>query len=125
MFYLEKQKTTSTPYILADEAKGYLKISGESFPENVSEFYKDIVDWLTEFLEGNFSKFLVDFELVYFNSSSSKLFMNIMEMLDNSAEAGKDISVNWICDQNNDIIVECGEDFKEDFENLTINIVLM
>lgn len=123
MFRLELEKTVSTPYILADEALGLLKISGESFPENVSEFYRSLMQWLTEFLESDFEKFQADFELVYFNSSTSKLLMNIMELLSNAAERGKNVIVNWFSDSENEIIIECGEEFKEDFPNLELNIL--
>ncbi len=124
MFRLEKQRTTSTPYILIDEAESYMVISGESFPENVSEFYKDVIQWLSNYLDRNFSKLTVDFELVYFNSSTSKLLMNVFDLLETAVSNGKFIVVNWIYNADNDIIKECGEEFAEDFDSLKINLVI-
>ena len=38
-YFLEKQKTASTPYILIDEAHSYMKFEGKSFPEKAGEFF--------------------------------------------------------------------------------------
>lgn len=123
MYKLEKEKTASTPYILIDEENNYLKISGESFPENVTEFYKDVAAWLDNYMKTDFPSFTADFELIYFNSSTSKFLTNILELLDTVASEGKKITVNWITNPENDIITECGEEFSEDFINLEFNIV--
>lgn len=48
-YFLEKQKTGSTPYILIDEAKQYMNFEGESFHENVIEFYREVAVWLQAF----------------------------------------------------------------------------
>jgi hypothetical protein len=45
----------------------------------------------------------------------------LLEM-DNSDNSDK-ITVNWITTKNNRIIIECGEDFEEDLENLTFNLI--
>ena len=72
-FKLEKQKTTSTPYVLVDEEKNYMKLEGRSFHENVAEFFKEINDWLDTYLASDFREFTFDCEMNYFNSSTAKL----------------------------------------------------
>ncbi len=123
-FYKEIQKTGSTPYVLVDEAKGYMKFEGESFHENVSEFFEDISEWLAGYLASDFSSLTFDCALSYFNSSTAKLLFNILLVMDEYALKGKDIAVNWITTEDNEIIIECGEDFMEDCENLTFNLVV-
>ncbi len=123
-FMLEKQKTGSTPYILIDEEKGYLRFEGESFHENVIEFYKDISVWLDEYLETDFKTLTFDCELQYFNSSTAKLLLNILMKMDEYATGGRTIIANWITTEDNDIIVECGEDFQEEMSNLTFNMII-
>lgn len=123
-FHLEKQKTGSTPYIYVDEAQGYMKFEGESFHENVIEFYHEIGDWLRSYLETEFKTFTFDCELKYFNSSTAKLLLNmLMEMDEHSTDDNK-ITVNWITTADNDIIVECGEDFQEEMEHLEFRLVI-
>jgi len=120
---LELPKTESTPLILIDEEKGYMRFEGESYSENVISFYKVVTDWLSGYLESDFTKFTFDCALEYFNSSTSKLLYNMLTDMDDAASDGKDIVVNWYADKDNDIIIESGEDFEEDLENLKFNLI--
>jgi hypothetical protein len=123
-YRLEKEKTTSTPYILIDEEKNHMKFEGRSFHENVVEFYRDVNNWLDTYLETDFGCFTFDFEMNYFNSSTSKLLHNMLTKMDEHASDEKKVIVNWITTEDNDIIIECGEDFQEDFNNLKFNMVI-
>lgn len=123
-FFMEKQKTGSTPYILIDEEKRYMKFEGESFHENVIEFYREVGNWLETFLKTEFIGFTFDCELKYFNSSTAKLLLNMLMEMDEYATDGRTVTVNWITTSDNDIIIECGEDFQEEMENLQFNLVV-
>ena len=123
-FRLEKDKTTSTPYILLDEDKSYMKLEGRCFHENVGEFFEEINNWLSAYLVTDFKIFTFDNAMNYFNSSTTKLLYNMLKKLDSYASADKNIVVNWITSPGNDIMVECGEDFQEEMENLEFNIVI-
>jgi len=123
-YRLEKGKTTSTPYILIDEEKSYMRFEGRSFHENVAEFYRDVNDWLDTYLVKDFVSFTFDFEMNYFNSSTSKFMHNMLTKMDEYASDEKKVIVNWITTEDNDIIIECGEDFQEDFTNLKFNMII-
>lgn len=123
-YFLEKQKTGSTPYILIDEAKQYMNFEGESFHENVIEFYREVAVWLQAFLKTDFETLTFDCELNYFNSSTAKFLWNILIEMDEYATEKRKVIVNWITTHDNDIIIECGEDFQEEMEHLQFNLVL-
>jgi len=123
-YRLEIQKTGSTPYVLIDEENGYMKFDGESYHENVIIFFKDVTDWLGAFLLTDFGVFIFECALKYFNSSTAKLLLNMLTNMDDSSQDGKKVIVNWIADEENDIIIECGEDFKEEMENLEFNLII-
>jgi len=123
-FYLERQQTVSTPYVLVDEAKGYMMMDGRSFHENTSEFFSGIDAWLDNYLLTDFKNFTFDCSLNYFNSSTVKALLNIILKMDKFSSPEKKVVVNWITFKNNEIVVECGEDFKEEVTNLTFNIVI-
>ena len=123
-FRLEKQKTTSTPYVLIDEEKSCLKVSGRSFHEDIVNFYKDIDAWLDSYLASDFKLFTFDCELNYLNSSTIKALLNMIIKMDKNASDEKKIIINWITTDINEIVIECGEDFREDIENLTFNLVI-
>ncbi len=116
--------TKSTPRIFFDERKNVLELRGESYPENTSEFYDPLFKWLDKHLDELLEEsFTVDIELIYFNSSSSKILMNLFDRLEEKAEEGKNIAVNWIYDKKNDSSLEYGEEFKEDLTTLPFNLV--
>jgi len=120
------EQTQSTPYVFFNPATNILIIKGESFPENSAKFYAPVLDWLREYLEGiKDEKVSVQFEIIYFNSSTSKVFMTIFDLLQEEAEKGKDVSVLWLCDKENETAIECGEEFKEDLDHLPFQIKLI
>jgi len=123
-FKMEKERATSTPYVLVDEEKGYMKFEGRCFFENVGLFFKEINDWLDEYLTTDFNSFTFDNELSYFNSSTTKLMFNMLMKMDKHSTEENKVIVNWITTEDNDIMIECGEDFREETENLEFNIII-
>ncbi len=117
------EQTQSTPYIYLNPTTNVLIIKGESFPENSAKFYAPVLEWLREYLEClKNEKVSLQFEIIYFNSSTSKIFMTIFDMLQEKSAEGKDITVLWLCDKENETAIECGEEFKEDLESLPFRI---
>jgi len=123
-YRLEKEKTNTTPYILVDEEKGYMRFEGESYLEDISGFFKEIREWLEEYLLSDFTLFKFDCAMIYFNSSTMKLLYNLLREMDKYSVDGNKVIVNWIVSNGDDMIIECGEDFKEEMENLEFNIVI-
>ena len=114
------EETKYTPTINLD-VNGTISIVGKSYPENTFEFYAPVMEWLgTYFEEGN-KKLTLNMEITYFNSSSSKLFFDMFDLLDENNS--DELVINWIYDEDNESALEAGEDFKDDFEDLTINFV--
>lgn len=121
---LHIEATKSTPLIDFDHETGRLIVKGESYPEYAAKFYAPVFAWLTDHLKADGGpETVLDLEIAYFNSSSSKALMNIFDMLEEAAEAGSSITVNWRYDEKNEAAEECGEEFKEDIENITFNLV--
>ena len=123
-FFLEKQKTTSTPYILVDESKGYLKMEGKSFPEKALEFYSDVNAWLDDYLLTDFNELAFDFAMDYYNSSTLKVILDMMQKMDDHSVGSNKITINWIATEDDDIAIESGEDIKEDMVNLEFNLII-
>lgn len=116
-------ETKYTPDINLNAQTGVLDIRGKSYPENTFEFYKPMMDWLENYFDGNAKEnTTVNMEIIYFNSSSSKLFFDFFDLLDEVKE-DNNIEINWIYDEENESALEAGEDFIEDFEELKINLV--
>jgi len=67
--------------------------------------------------------FKVVIELYYFNSSSAKFLFDFFEYLEETAEAGRNILVQWCYREEDDTMMEAGEDFQEDMEHCTYELV--
>jgi hypothetical protein len=123
-FYFERQKTTSAPYILINEEKNYMKFEGQCFHEKVVDLFKEVNDFLDRYLVSDFSVFTFDCAMPYFNSSTTKLLLNMLFKMDGHANAKKKIIVNWIIKKDNDIMIDSIETFKDYIDNLEFNLVL-
>ncbi len=121
---LEIIATKSSPEINFNAQTNVLSIVGESYPENTAQFYEPVFEWLDIYLtELSDQQVTVNMELIYFNSSSSKALMDIFDLLEEASDDGKKIVLNWIYDEENDAALEYGEEFAEDIETLTFNLV--
>ena len=112
-----------TPEISLDANTGILSMVGKSYPENTFDFYKPVMEWMEEYFSGNAKdKTVINMEIIYFNSSSSKLFFDFFDLVE-EADDNHCIEVNWIYDEENESAQEAGEDFQDDFESLNFNLI--
>ena len=116
--------TVSSPEIQFDPKAMPFEIRGESYPENSWVFYGPMFEWLESYFS-TIREDLVEFdmEILYFNSSSSKTFMDFFDMLDEQADKGKNIVVNWWYHEENESARECGEEFMEDVDKIKFNLI--
>lgn len=120
---LKIEETKYTPSIELNQSTGTISIIGKSYPENTFEFYEPVMKWIEEYFDGNaIEETTINLEIIYFNSSSSKLFFDFFDLLEENNNDHK-ITINWIYDEENESALEAGEDFQEDFEDLTINLL--
>ena len=119
---LKFEATKYTPEITLD-GSGTISLVGKSYPENTFEFYAPMMEWLEGYFDGDTADVtVVNMEIIYFNSSSSKLFFDFFDLLDENA-GDNTLEINWIYDEENESAEEAGEDFIEDFEDLNIKLV--
>jgi len=103
---------------------GKISLVGKSYPENTSEFYEPVIEWITNYFDTNPTEVtFVTLEIIYFNSSSSKLFFDFFDLLEAKSKNHK-IDIQWVYDEENESAEEAGEDFIEDFEDLNIKLVV-
>lgn len=123
---LEIAATDRSPAVSFDFGSHRLTISGESYPEDVSAFYHPIFEALDTYLADlGDGSCRFDFKLIYFNSSSAKAIMMLMEKLDEAAKNGSSIEVYWHFDEEDDTMQELGEELGEDLEHVTFHLEKM
>jgi hypothetical protein len=120
---LYKESTKYTPEINFDPDSAQLTIKGKSYPENSNEFFADIMEWVEKYFESPREGTVFTFEIPYYNSSTSKALFDIMDVLDESKQGGASFSVVWRYDRDNEAAQDMGEEFQEDFEELSIELV--
>ncbi|MBF0471680.1 MAG: DUF1987 domain-containing protein [Gammaproteobacteria bacterium] len=114
--------TERSPEIHFDFENATFLLKGESYPEDVPAFYGEAISQLKKFLNDNEGiEVTFNFELIYFNSSSAKVLMDLFDTLDQAGERHT-ITINWIHAADDDNMEEMGEEFAEDLENITFNL---
>jgi len=104
--------TPKTPTVNFDSATGKIEIKGRSIPENSIEFYKPLVDWLEAYSTAAQANTAVNIQLEYFNTSSSKCILDIFKKLENIAKAGSNVIINWYYEEDDEDMLEAGEDYQ-------------
>lgn len=104
--------TAKTPTVYFDANKGLIELKGRSIPENSIDFYNPIFDWIMKYAELKQANTVVNMQLEYFNSSSSKCVMEVFKKLEIVAKAGSNVLVNWYYNKDDDEIFSAGEEFK-------------
>ncbi len=116
------EATKYTPQINMNYQDGLVKMEGKSYPENTFEFYEPIMKWMDEYFQAPQAKTTIELEIIYFNSSSSKLFFDFFDLIEEHKDQSQ-IEIKWIYDEENESAMEAGEDFQEDFESLNFNLI--
>jgi hypothetical protein len=106
--------TKSTPLVNFNKKGKTLSFSGQSYPENAASFYNDIFTWIEGYFENGYTELLIEFKLVYMNTSSTKSIMTLLDIMEGHFENNATIAIKWYYDPDNDIIEECGQDLSED-----------
>lgn len=118
------EETKYTPAVNFDIKEGILNIKGNSYPENTLEFYDPILNTMENFFKLTKNKdIILNIEIVYFNSSSSRVFFEIFDLIEDFSTQ-LNFVINWIYESDNEGVLEIGEDFKEDFLKLNFNIIV-
>ncbi|MGZ4099988.1 MAG: DUF1987 domain-containing protein [Bacteroidia bacterium] len=114
MLMLDICGTEDTPVIKFDTDNNHFTITGRSLPEDVTEFYKPVFEWLREFSENATVSTVFKFKLEYFNTASSKIILDILMKLEDIHSQKNDVvSVEWFYSESDDDMLEAGEEYKE------------
>jgi len=99
--------------VILDTENEILEISGRSLPEDVTAFFEPILNWLDEYSEEPNEKTVFSFKLVYFNTASSKLILDILMKLEEMYEDGKEVLVKWFFPDDDEDMEEAGEEYAD------------
>ncbi len=99
------------PNIDFNAETGICEIEGESYMDNAVGFFSSLFEWLKTFFEENEKgSITLVFKLKYYNTSSSRIFYDLIEFLKEYEQGGGNVKIEWHY-QKGDIDIE--EDIKD------------
>ncbi len=104
--------TSKTPTVKFDASTGILELKGRSIPENSIEFYKPLIEWIEKYGQSPQPKTVVNVQLEYFNTSSSKCILDVFKRLESIVNNGHDVVINWHYEEDDEDMLEAGEDYQ-------------
>ncbi|MFO8066253.1 MAG: SiaC family regulatory phosphoprotein [Bacteroidales bacterium] len=114
-FYLKG--SVDTPEVLLDlnDNGCLIKLSGRSLPEDSRNFYSPIMDWLIKYSNSELINTKIIFQFEYINSSSSKLLLELLDLIRQIFSKGKEdlLFIEWRYLEDDDDMLEAGQDFED------------
>ncbi len=101
--------TSSTPQVAYSTTSGLCSLVGVSTPVDSMDFYRPIIQWVmdhqSEIKEGT----QFEFQLNYFNSSSMKALLWLIQQISELIQSGKDWKLVWVVLEEDEFMQEGGE----------------
>lgn len=115
-------ETRTTPKIHFDLSWGILDIKGVSIPEYPREYYQPLLDAITKYGEHPKEITTINFSLIYFNSSSTRSLLTILNAFRNLGLSKDKLRINWYYDVADEDQLETVRDL-EALANMEFNYI--
>jgi len=106
-------KTKKTPLINLNFEENTFQIQGPSFSEDIAEIYVPVFDWIESEIPKLNQELECELYFTVLNSASHKKIFQMLIKLDKFYSEGKNIKVKWCYDEDDEDIMEMGEDLIE------------
>ncbi len=104
--------SSKTPLIHLDAEKGLIELKGRSTPEDIDKLYLPVISWIDAYLKNPKDITTVNFHFEYFNSSTTKALMRLINKLVVVHKLGITfLIINWL--YYDEDMLEYGEDFQD------------
>ncbi|MBU3695009.1 MAG: DUF1987 domain-containing protein [Rhodocyclaceae bacterium] len=117
--------STRTPEIDFNFETGEFSMAGESYPEDVRAFYDEPVRQFVGWLGSSDTPVNFDFRLVYFNSSSARVLVGLIDQIEDAARDGRACRIRWHHAADDENIRELGEEFGSDLSATRFELVVL
>lgn len=91
---------------------GDLLLKGVSIPENILKFYKPVMDWMERFEKQKVEYVKMTFEIEYANTSSSRVFIDLIKRVDGLKKNGVNSTIIWRYAEGDDDNYDLGKDME-------------
>jgi len=118
--YIEKTKKAPLIHISLEE--NIFQIKGPSFSEDIIEIYTPVIEWIENEMPKLDKEIFCEFYFTVLNSASHKKIFQILIKLNSLLDDGKDVKIKWYYDEDDEDIMEMGEDLI-DLINLPFELI--
>jgi hypothetical protein len=109
--FFECQK--ESPCVHYDKEQNIFEISGKSFAKYSRHIYKDVLDWLNEYIKKPNKETIVSFKFEFYDTSSAKMILEILKKLDWLYSQKHKVEIHWYFPEDDDDIEEAGEIYSK------------
>ena len=106
-------KTKKTPLINLNLEGNVFQIKGPSFSEDIIEVYNPVISWIDDAIPSLEKELNCELYFTVLNSASHKKIFQILIKLNSFMDDGKKINIKWYYDEDDEDIMEMGEDLIE------------
>jgi len=102
-----------SPKIYFEHDVGFI-ISGKSLPENAFDFYAPVLEWSKIYFnaENTPKNVMIDFNLRYFNTASSKQIAKLLRIIEES-RAKNNVTINWHYEEEDVDMLKAGKRYEK------------
>lgn len=111
---LEIEATVKTPKVVVNTETGRILLAGISIPEDPYEFYSPVESEIDNYLQNPSENTSLEFQLEYFNTSSTLIIRNLIRKLANNSSS-TNLKVSWYYEAYDEDMKEAGDEFKRLF----------
>ncbi|MEN9394609.1 MAG: hypothetical protein RL362_830 [Bacteroidota bacterium] len=101
--------TSSTPEVDYNILNEVQRITGVSTPVDSVEFYSPMINWINQNAGSLKSGCVFEFELNYFNSSSMKALVWLLQQIEEMILAGNAWTIRWVIVEDDEFMEEAAE----------------
>ena len=113
MEVLEIEGTFMTPHVVLNPTSKEFVLRGNSRPENPLAFFKPIFTWFENYLKISENTLIFNISLDYFNTSTSKILLDLFEFFENFNQNETKVHVIWHYHSDDEDMKEAGEELFE------------
>jgi hypothetical protein len=104
--------TEDEPEIILDKERNIFRFTGSSMPENPEKVFGPVLDWIKSYMQTPNPSTVVEFKMDYFNSSTARYFVEILEKFEEMYDNGLAVKIIWFHFHDDVVILERGEDIE-------------
>ncbi|MEA2041218.1 MAG: DUF1987 domain-containing protein [Bacteroidota bacterium] len=104
--------TDDLPGVVLDKKEDIFIIYGRVLPEDGNKFFQPILNWVEDYVKNPNKNTEFIFRLDYYNSSTARMLTRLIVELEKLQENNSGIKVIWEYFEEDEIMLERGEELK-------------